>query len=129
MLEIGLKGTAESFVTDQVTAETVGSGNVPVLATPMMIALMETASLKAIDGELIKDNTTVGTDIHIQHIAATPVGSKIYAQAVLTNIEGRRLSFIVEAFDEMELIGKGTHVRFIVNKTKFLENIRKKQIL
>lgn len=123
MMQTGLKGTAELYVTAQLTAESVGSGSVPVLATPMMIALMEAASLKAIDGKLTEDRTTVGTDINIQHTAATPIGSKVKAHAVLTNIEGRRLFFKVEAFDEVELIGRGTHVRFIIDKTKFLNNI------
>lgn len=102
------------------TAQAVGSGNMSVLATPMMVALMENAAMKAVAPALAKGETTVGTEIAVTHVAATAVGKSIAAKAVLVEVDGRRLCFEVEAYEGEKLLGKGTHQRFVVNQEKFL---------
>ena len=125
-LKIGLKAEIEQEVLQQHTAMAFGSGGVNVLATPMMIGLMEKAALLAVDSHLEEGFTTVGTIVNVSHIAATPVGMKARAIAVLTNIEGRKLTFDVEAYDEEEKIGEGTHERYIINLAKFLKRTEQK---
>ena len=114
MLTTGTKGKAEVKVDDTNTAVTMGSGSLKVFATPAMIALIEKAACKALDGQ-----TTVGTKLDVAHVAATPVGMNVTAEAVLTEIDNRRLVFEVVARDEKDIIGKGIHERFIVNAEKF----------
>ena len=116
---VGLKGTVKETVNDNNTAAKVGSGSLQVFATPMMIALMEKASCVAINDYLDEGNTTVGTMVNVEHVAATPLGMEVTVTATVTAVEGRKISFSVEAFDEAGLIGKGTHDRFIVNAEKF----------
>ena len=118
-LECGLTGQALLVVSTADTAQAVGSGAVRVLGTPVMIALMEQASVEATAACLAPNQVTVGTQIDVQHTAATPVGMHVTAQATLVAIEGRRLSFRVEAWDEREPIGHGTHQRVIVDLAKF----------
>lgn len=120
MLELHIKGTAALTVTDEVTAAAVGSGMLPVFATPSMIALMEKAAAESVAPQLDAGMTTVGTKLDVAHTAATPVGMTVRAETELTEIDGRRLIFIVRAFDELGEIGSGTHERFIVNAEKFL---------
>ncbi len=104
-LKAGLVGEARTTVTDDNTAVKFGSGKVNVFGTPAMIALMEEASIKAVDSLLPGAYATVGIDLRIKHIAATPVGMNITASAELVDIDGRKLTFKVEAFDEKEKIG------------------------
>lgn len=119
MLTTGTKGKAEVKVDDTNTAVAMGSGSLKVFATPAMIALIEKAACKALEGQLEDGQTTVGTKLDVAHIAATPVGMNVTAEAVLTEIDNRRLVFEVVARDEKDIIGKGSHERFIVNAEKF----------
>ncbi|MBQ1545931.1 MAG: thioesterase family protein [Clostridia bacterium] len=119
MLETGIKGTVSKTVTEDITAAAVGSGRLNVLATPVMIALIEEAAWKSVAGELEVGIDTVGTKINVEHLAPTPVGGAVRCETTLTEIDGRRLVFSAEVFDKVGLIGKGTHERFIVNGTKF----------
>ena len=104
-LQIGMKARLEIEVQEKDTAESFGSGGVKVFATPMMIGIMEGAALKAVDPHLPHGFATVGSHLDVKHLAATPVGMKVYATAELTAIEGKKLTFIIEAFDEKEKIG------------------------
>ena len=122
-ISVGMKGIAESFVAREDTAKEVGSGDLLVYATPCMVALMEGAACEAIAGALKETETTVGTMLNIEHIAATPVGLEVRAEAEVTAVEGRVITFSVTAFDESGEIGKGTHKRVIVNSQKFLDKV------
>ena len=126
MLELHIKGTAALTVTDEVTAAAVGSGMLPVFATPSMIALIEKAAAESVAAGLDPGMTTVGTRLDIAHTAATPVGMAVLAEAELSEIDGRRLVFTVRAFDEAGEIGRGTHKRVIVNSQKFLDKAYQK---
>lgn len=119
-LEIGLKGRAETIVTEQNTAEAIGSGLVPVFGTPYMIALMENAAVNAIQPCLAADEGSVGTLLNIAHSSATPIGMKVWANAAVTAVEGKKITFEVTAFDEAGEIGHGTHERFIIKPERFL---------
>ena len=125
-LKIGMKAEIEQVVLQQHTAMAFGSGSVKVLATPMMIGLMEKAALSAVDEHLGEGFATVGTIVNVSHMAATPVGMKVRAIAVLTNIEGRKLTFDIEAYDDKEKIGEGTHERCIIELAKFLKRTEEK---
>ena len=127
MLELHIKGTAALEVTDKVTAAAVGSGMLPVFATPSMIALIEKAAAESVVPQLEAGMTTVGTRLDVAHTAATPVGMTVRAVTELTEIDGRRLIFTVHAFDDAGEIGSGTHERFIVNAEKFLAKAEAKQ--
>ena len=119
-IETGLTGRAETVVTDANTAAAVGSGLAPVFATPAMIALMENAAVNAIQPFLGPEEGSVGTRLDVSHDAATPVGMRVWAQAEVTAVEGRKVTFAVSAFDEAGPIGGGTHQRFVINSEKFL---------
>ncbi len=119
-LEIGLKGRAETIVTEQNTAEAIGSGLVPVFGTPYMIALMENAAVNAIQPCLAADEGSVGTLLNIAHSSATPIGMKVWANAAVTAVEGKKITFEVTAFDEAGEIGHGIHERFIIKPERFL---------
>lgn len=120
-LEINMKGEVSSLVEREDTALEVGSGDLLVYATPCMVALMEGAACEAIRDAIPEENTTVGIELSIQHIAATPVGHEVRAEAVVTAIDGKIISFDVAAYDESGKIGEGTHKRAVVNKQKFLD--------
>ncbi|MCQ2254125.1 MAG: thioesterase family protein [Bacteroidaceae bacterium] len=120
MLKEGLSHTSTMEVTNDKTAAVVGSGDMPVLATPMMIALMENAAMLAVAPHLNEGDSTVGGHISTSHLAPTALGKTITAKATLIKIEGRKLHFEVEAYEGEKLLGKGTHLRFVVNKEKFL---------
>ena len=119
-IEVGMKGRAETVVTRDNTAQAVGSGLVPVFATPWMIALMENAAVNAVQAQLAPDEGTVGTRLDVTHDAATPIGMRVWAEAEVTAAEGRKLTFAVSAWDEAETIGGGTHERFIIKPERFL---------
>ena len=122
----GLRGEAKIVVKEEDTAQHLGSGNVAVLATPRMIALMEKASVKAVDHLLPPGQATVGGEIRVCHLAATPQGMEVKVYSELVEVEGRRLTFKVEAFDEREKVGEGTHIRFIIDLDRFREKVKAK---
>ena len=119
----GLVGEASLIVEETHTAKHLGSGGVEVLATPVMIALMEDAARSSVDSELDQGQLSVGVSLNISHLAATPVGMRVTARSELLAVEGRRLTFKVEAYDEREKIGEGTHVRAIINLERFLARL------
>jgi len=125
-LKIGLKGSAEITVDDKDTAPRVGSGRVHVLATPVMINLMEAAALNAVERLLPEGHQSLGTKLDVGHYAATPVGMRLRATAELTRIDGRTLEFRVEAFDDKERVGDGLHLRVVVNVGRFDERVQRK---
>jgi fluoroacetyl-CoA thioesterase len=122
----GTKGTAELIVGDEHTAPRVGSGKIRVLATPVMINLIEAAALKAAEHLLPAGHQSLGTLLNVKHIAATPVGMKIRAEATVTRVEGRNIYFDVSAEDQKETIGGGTHERVIVNVERFDKRVQRK---
>ncbi len=119
MLNTGIRGEAEEIVTEENTAGNLGSGDLKVYATPAMIALIEKAAYTSVLPGLEEGQGTVGTLVNIQHLAATPVGMKVTARSELTAIDGRTLTFHVEAWDEAGKIGEGTHERVIIWNEKF----------
>ncbi|MBC8248067.1 MAG: thioesterase family protein [Anaerolineales bacterium] len=114
-------------VREENTAQHLGSGNVAVLATPEMVRLMEKAAVAAVDHLLPDGYRTVGVAVNVRHLAVTPVGMRVRAQAELTAVEGRRLTFRVEAFDEVERIGEGEHRRVIIDLERFEERVKAKR--
>jgi len=124
----GLSAQAAMQVTRANCASAVGSGAVDVFATPMMIALMEQAAADAVAPYLAEDEVTVGTRVAVEHVAATPPGMTVRAVATLEAVEGRRLVFRVDAFDDRERIGGGTHERLVVNRAKFLARAGEKAL-
>lgn len=122
-LKVGLTASIETKVFNKNSAEEMGSGDLNVYATPAMICLMERSALSAVSLHLPKGYTTVGTSVNIKHMAATPIGMKVKAVAELFSIEGRKLTFKVEAFDSKEKIGEGLHERYIVESAKFREKV------
>jgi predicted thioesterase len=127
-LRSGLCGEASVVVDEHNTALALGSGSVPVFATPAMAALVEAAAVQAVAEVLGEDQTTVGVYLDLQHLAATPVGLTVRAEAKLVNVEGRRLTFRVTAYDDVEQIGIGSHQRMLVETSRFLGRTQKKQV-
>jgi len=125
-VRIGLKGSADLLVGIEHTAPRVGSGRVGVLATPVMINVIEAAALAAVEHLLPSGHQSLGIHLDISHFAATPVGMRIRATAELTAIDGRTLSFRVEARDEKEPIGDGSHQRVVVNVARFDQRVQRK---
>ena len=126
-LKPGIVGEAKEVVTEKLTAATYASGLVPAFATPAMIGLMETASFTAIQNVLPAGQTSVGIHIDVKHLAATPVGMNVRARSEVTSVDGRRVTFKIEAWDDKEKIGEGTHQRMIVDEAKFNERIKGKK--
>ena len=125
-LPAGLKGTAELVVGEQHTAPRVGSGRIRVLATPVMINLIEAAALAAVEQSLPENHQSLGTHLDVTHVAATPVGMRVRATAEVLRVEGRTIYFRVRAEDERELIGEGTHERVVVNVDRFDRRVQEK---
>lgn len=123
MIEIGTKHTSTTIVGSNNVASAVGSGGLDVFATPSMVALMEHAAMTAVAPFLAEGDTTVGGYIATSHIAPSPIGATIEAEAVVTAVEGRKIEFSVEARCGEQLLGKGTHTRFIVNSAKFMSKL------
>ena len=121
MLEAGTEGYQELVVDMEDTALAAGSGGLRVLATPVMSALMEKACWKSAAGQLGEGEDTVGTSLSVRHVAATPVGMKVWCKSCLTQVEGRKLTFHVEAYDEAGLIGTGEHERVLIQAQRFQE--------
>jgi predicted thioesterase len=122
----GISGTATRTVTPDQTAEAFGSGLVPVFATPAMVGLMEQAAVVALAPYLGPDQTSVGTSLTVSHLAATPRGDRVRAEAELVAVEGRTLTFVVKAYDSAELIGEGRHDRVVVARERFLARVAAK---
>lgn len=125
-LKVGLAGTAELVVGPEHTAPRVGSGMVAVLATPVMINLIEAAALAAAERLLPAGHQSLGIHLDVRHFAATPVGMRVTATAEVTAIDGRTITFKVEARDEKEPIGDGTHQRVVVNVARFDQRVQRK---
>ena len=125
-LPAGLTGTAELMVGEQHTAPRIGSGRIRVLATPVMINLIEAAALAAVEQSLPEHHQSLGTHLDVTHVAATPVGMKVRATAEVIKVEGRTIFFRVRCDDERELIGEGTHERVVVNVERFDARVQAK---
>ena len=125
-LSPGLKAEVRRKVTPDITARHLGSGNVEVLATPAMIALMEQAAVRAVDPLLPEGQKTVGVAVEVKHLAPTPVGMEVSARAELIEVDGRKLLFKVEAHDEKEKVGEGLHRRVIIDVERFASKVKEK---
>lgn len=125
-ITIGMKAHVEDVVVQENTAICAGSGTLPVFATPFMCALMEKAAWMAIAPQLNEGDSSVGTQLNISHLSATPVGVKVWAESEVTAVDGKRITFKVSAGDEKGIIGEGTHERFIVTNERFLAKAAKK---
>lgn len=126
MIETGIKGHKEQIVTPEMSAARVGSGLVDVFATPMLVALVEQTCYESVLPYLDEGQGTVGTLVNVSHLSATPIGKRVWCDSELTEVDRRRLVFIVKAYDECGLIGEGTHERFIIDSAKFMEKINNK---
>ena len=120
-ITVGMKGEVSNLVEREDTAAEVGSGSLLVYATPCMVALMEGAACEAIAPAIPEDKTTVGTELSISHLSATPVGLEVRAEAEVTAVDGKIITFSVTAYDEAGKIGEGTHKRCIVSTQRFLD--------
>ena len=130
VLSIGLKGLAETLVTEENTAAAMGSGLLPVFATPAMLALMEKAAASSVQPFLSEGQGTVGTRLEVSHLAATPIGLTVRAESELIAVDRRKLRFSVRAWAGDELIGEGEHERFIIDNARFLEKaLAKRELL
>lgn len=119
-LKPGLTGEAGRIVTENDTAERWGSGLVPVFGTPSLVGLMENAAVEALEGHIPPGRTSVGGRMDVRHLAPTPVGMRVRARAELLEVDDQRLTFQVEAWDEIERIGKATHERFVIDQETFV---------
>ncbi len=118
---VGMKGEASTLVEREDTAAEVGSGSLLVYATPCMVALMEGAACEAINEALTEDQSSVGISLNIEHLSATPVGLEVRAEAEVTAVEGKIITFAITAYDEAGKIGEGTHKRCVISSQKFLD--------
>jgi predicted thioesterase len=123
MLKVGLKHTSEQTVSEAQTAVQLGSGDMPVLATPAMMALMEKAAMLAVADELPNGCTTVGGYIESSHLKPSKIGDKITATAEVTRIDGKKIEFKISAYSGDTMLGEGTHLRFIVDQERFMSKI------
>ena len=125
-MEIGIRNRIEGKVTEDKTARAMGSGELPVLATPAMVALIEETCWRSVAAELDDGQGTVGTSLNISHLSPTPVGMNFACESELVETDGRKLTFKVDVYDEESHIGEGTHERFIVDNERFLEKAESK---
>lgn len=126
IVESGLSAEVEITVSEDETAAHLGSGTIKVYATPALVALMENAAIRAVEGHLPPGHTTVGGRIDVRHLAATPVGMQVRARAELVELQGRKLNFHIQAWDEVEQIGEASHARFLVDEEPFMAKVRTK---
>lgn len=126
-MEIGIKGKKERVVPYEQTAEYISSGLLPVFATPCMIQFMEETARVSVEAYLAEGQSTVGTSVNIKHLASTFVGCKVICESELIEIDRRRLVFQVKVYDEKELLGEGTHERFIIDNAKFIARLDEKK--
>jgi len=124
-IRVGLIGEAYTTVSEAETARILGSGSLDVYATPAMISLMEQAAVTAVDSALESTHASVGIEINIRHLAATPIGEQISAMAEITHVDGKRVRLEVRAWDEQEMIGEGSHTRYIIDIDQFLERLER----
>jgi len=124
MLEKGLSAQSRTTVCRENTAARMGSGDMEVFATPAMVALMENAAMTAVAAELPEGSTTVGAEMNATHIKPSGLGAEITATAVLTEVEGRKLTFNVGARDTGGMIGEGVHIRYVVDRRKFMDKVK-----
>ena len=124
---VGSKGRSESVVTEHNAACAVGSGLVPVFATPYMVALMENAAVNAVQGALEQGQGTVGTRLDVTHDAATPIGMKVWAEAEVTAVDRKKITLSVKAYDEAGPLGGGVHERFVIDTDRFLSRAEAKK--
>ncbi len=122
----GVVGEKTTTVTQELTAQHLGSGGLAVYSTPSMVALMEGAAVAAIDPLLPQGQASVGVSLNIRHLAATPVGRKVRARAEVTAVEGRQVTFTIQSWDERELIGEGSHTRFVIDIARFKQRVQAK---
>ena len=122
-MELGLSYESSAVVAENNTAVALGSGDMAVFATPAMVALMENAAMLAVRDSLPEGSTTVGVEMQTAHIKASALGANIKASATLVEVDGRRLTFDVKAWDEKGTIGEGRHVRFVVDRERFLSKL------
>ena len=123
MIEIGLRHISQMVVSEEVTARSMGSGDMEVLATPAMMALMENAAMLAVAPHIPEECTTVGGHIASSHLRPSKVGDRVVATATVTKVDGKKIEFKVEAYSGDMLLGEGTHLRFIVDRKKFLDRL------
>lgn len=123
----GLTGKSEMIVREEDLAGRLGDVPVEVLSTPRLIQLLETAAIEAIRDHLSADQVSLGTEMRIRHLSATPLGMKVTANALLKGVENNRLFFLVDAYDEKEKVAEGEHERILVSKERFLEKVKKKR--
>ena len=126
MITTGMKNTAEIVVTEQVTADALGSGLLPVYGTPFMIGLIESTACQCVLPELEEGQGTVGSRLEVDHLAATPIGMKVKCVVTLVEAEGKKLVFDAEVYDETGLVGRGRHIRYIIDNAKFMEKAEAK---
>ncbi|MEB3196399.1 MAG: thioesterase family protein [Candidatus Sericytochromatia bacterium] len=124
---LGIRGSAATVVGGDNTAVTMGSGSLPIFATPAMAVLAEQAAVHALQSYLPLGTTTVGMGLSLKHLAASPVGHNVSAEAVVVGVEGRRLEFKVVVYDEREKIGEGTHERFVIEAESFMNKLMLKK--
>ncbi len=124
-LKAGISKKLEIVVKPEDTAVKYGSGMIEVFASPAMIALMEKTALEAVAPFIPEGKSTVGSEVNVKHVKPTPVGGSVICEAILEEMEGKKLVFRVEAWDKEGLIGKGTHSRYIVNTEKFMAQVNK----
>lgn len=122
-MKIGLSYESNTVVAESNTAEALGSGDMAVFATPAMVALMENAAMLAVKDSLPEGSTTVGVEMQISHVKASALGAKVTASATLVEVDSRRLTFDVKAWDDKGVIGEGRHVRFVVDRERFLSKL------
>jgi predicted thioesterase len=127
MIEVGIKGQNEVLVVEQNTAKNVGSGMLPVFATPAMAALMEKTASESVQPFLGEGEGTVGISLNIRHLAATPIGLTVKCESELIEIDRKRLVFSLKVSDGVDIIGDGTHERFIINNDKFMQKAESKK--
>jgi predicted thioesterase len=126
-ISVGLVGEARRVVDASMLASALGSGSLDVFATPALVALMEHAACQALEGHLAAEQTSVGVRLDVAHLAPTPPGVEVRARAELVEVDGRRLVFRVEAFDEQERIGEGSHERALVDARRLLARANAKR--
>ena len=122
-MEVGLRHTSTLIISEKHTAETLGSGDMPVLATPIMVALMENAAMLAVKDTLPEGSTTVGGHIDVSHLRPSGIGQEVTATAELQEVDGKKLTFHVVATQGETVIGEGTHVRFVVDRERFMAKV------
>ena len=125
-IQIGLAAERSETVTELLLATRLGSGSVEVYATPAMVALMESAAVAAIEPLLPEGQSSVGIALDVKHLAATPPGQQVRARAEVVKVDGRKVTFKVRAWDERELIGEGTHTRFVIDVARFVQRVQSK---